>query len=229
MATADPAGDGGRRRRRSLLLFAGPLVVLAIGAVVIGVVLWADGPDAAPPEPDPVAVDADSVYEFTTVDEMVAASDLVVRARVVATERGALLGAEGADPAGAGVVVREVTLEVDEVWWRSPAGSVPEVRAGDVLVVAEEGWLASGEPLIVDGLAPSAVGDEGVWFLQALPDAGSGSGSGDDADEPQYLVINAQGRYLVDGDSLVGASGDDELVAAIEHLAVDELRSGVQR
>ena len=36
----------------------------------------------------PVAVEATSSYTFTTVDQMIDNSDLIVRGRVVATERG---------------------------------------------------------------------------------------------------------------------------------------------
>jgi hypothetical protein len=215
MATADA--------RRRWLRVGGPVAVLAVGAVALVTVALRDRPPAPPPAPDPVEVDAQSAYEFATLDEMVAASDLVVRARVVATERGDLLGADGNDPGGAGVVVREVTLEVDEVWWTAPGTpSSSAVHAGDQLLVAEEGWLATGEPLIVDGLEPSSVGDDGVWFLQPLPD-------GTDEGGPRYLVINAQGRYLVDNDGLTGAAGDDALVTRIDDLSAQELRAGVER
>lgn len=33
------------------------------------------------------------------------------------------------------------------------------------LLVEEEGWLADGKPLVVDGAAPSTQGDVGIWFL----------------------------------------------------------------
>ena len=84
-------------------------------------------------------------------------------------------------------------------------------------MVEEEGWLEDGAPLIVDGAAPSTVGDDGVWFLV---DVG-------DADLPIYVVVSAQGRYLVDDGALSGAAGDDPLVDELASLSVEELTARI--
>lgn len=192
-------------------------MVLAIGIAVVLVLVLRGGSEpstvSTPPEPDPVAVEATSVYDFGSLEELAAASDLVVRARVVDTARGEMIGADGADPASAGIVVREVTLEVDEVLRTGG----PTVAVGTRLAVAEEGWLASGEPLIVDGLGASATGDDGIWFLQRV------AGSADGAPGDRFVVVNSQGRYLVDGGRLTGATGDDPLVRSIVSLTPSEL------
>ena len=52
-----------------------------------------------------------------------------------------------------------------------------------------------------------------MWFLL---DVG-------DADLPIYVVVSAQGRYLVDGDGLTGAAGDDPLVEELTGLSLAEL------
>jgi hypothetical protein len=142
----------------------------------------------------------------TSLDELAASADLVVRAEVTATERGRVFG----DPGGAAVESRLVTLQVAEVL----AGTPP---AGATLQVEEEGWLEDGTPLIVDGAAPSAVGDDGIWFLTEV-EGGAG---------PVHVIVSAQGRYLVVGDGLTGAAGDDPLVAELSDLAVDELTARI--
>jgi hypothetical protein len=119
----------------------------------------------------------------------------VVRARVTATERGRLFGDPGSDAA---IESRLVHLEVAAVLHGTGPGT------GDQVLVEEEGWTADGAPLVVDGLAPSARGDDGIWFLERV---------GQD-EEARYLVVGAQGRYLIDGDRLTGAAGGDPLVAA---------------
>ncbi len=182
-----------------------PLV--GIAAVVIGVATWTwgRGPDADDPPPF-LRVRATSVYDFSSLEEMGAASDLVVEADVIAVERGRLVG----EPDEGGVISRIVTLDVADVISGDPAAG------GSTVIVEEEGWLPDGTPLIVDDVEPSAVGDHGVWFLDALDDA-------DRADLPAYLVINSQGRLLERDDRVVGGDQTDPLVLAIQRGSFDEL------
>lgn len=144
-------------------------------------------------------VDA-SAYQFVSVGELVSASDAVVRATVVAVERGRLVGGPGAG----GVVSRRVTLRIDELL----AGD-----ASSTVLVEEEGWLADGTPIVVNGVVPSRRGDAGIWFLDALADP----------DLPAYLVVNSQGRFLQQGASLHGGDQRDPLVRELQALAPDEL------
>jgi len=153
-----------------------------------------------------VPVSAASIYDFGGLDELVKASDLVVRGRVEATSRGRAIGND--DNA---VVSRIVTVRVEEVL----AGSV----ATTSVLVEEEGWTGDGHPLVVDGARPTQEGDAGIWFLTATGDDTSGS----------WIVVNAQGRYLEDGDELVGAEGDDPLVADLSAGSVDELADRISR
>jgi hypothetical protein len=83
--------------------------------------------------------------------------------------------------------------------------------------VEEEGWLADGTPLVVDGVDPSAVGDDGIWFLVDV----------EEPDGPRSVVVSAQGRYLVDGPGLRGADLDDPLVRQLSALTVQELAERV--
>jgi hypothetical protein len=186
---------------------AGPLLAVAVAIAVAAAVALSRPSNVAPPaaEPEPVEVTSDAP-RVSSLEDLAAAADLVVRAEVIGTQPGRVFG----EPGGAAVESRMVTLRVDRVIAGAPPG-------GDTLVVEEEGWLEDGTPLIVDGAAPSAVGDDGIWFLSEVS-AG---------DAPVYVVVSAQGRYLVDGERLRGASGDDALVAELSALAPDELATEV--
>lgn len=228
MTTGGPAHRAGRAR------WVGPVAVVVVALAVAGVVGRGDpsSPDrepatgAAEDAGEPVAVTSDAP-RYADLAELVAASDLVVRGEVEATERGRTFGG----PGGAAIVSRLVTLRVDQVL----AGPAPGDAAH--VLVEEEGWLDDGRPLAVDGAAPTEVGDRGVWFLL---DVGG-------PELPTYTVVNAEGRYLEvegdagdagdagdsadsgDGGGLVGAEGDDPLVAEVEALSADELAAEVSR
>jgi len=183
----------------------GPAAAIVV-AVTAGVALTRSDDDAPPIAPDPVAVSSDAP-RLASLDELLSASDLVVRAHVSGTERGRVFGEPGGD---ATVESRLVTLDVSEVL----AGAAPTDGA---VLVEEEGWLEDGTPLIVDGAAPSSPGDDGIWFLVRVGDP----------DVPVFVVISAQGRYLVDGERLAGASGEDPLIATLARLSVDELSARI--
>ena len=182
------------------------VVALAVGGGV-----WLAGRDGpAPPRAEdlpPVQVTSDAPRR-ATLDELAAAADLVVRAQVVGTARGRVFGDPGATSA---IESRVVTLQVTRVL-RGTGG-----EPGGRLLVEEEGWTLDGAPLIVDGLAPSTVGDDAIWFLASV-------GADEDA---RYVVVSAEGRYLVDGDALEGAAGDDPLIAELEALGAAGLEGAV--
>lgn len=158
-----------------------------------------DRPSLEPPTATAVTSDAP---RYRSLPELVDVADVVVRARVVATERGRTFG----DPGGASLQSRIVTLRVDAVL----AGTAPPQGT---LLVEEEGWLADGTPLVVDGAAASTAGDQGIWFLKEVGDP----------ELPAYVVVNAEGRYLVDGDGLRGAEGDDPLIEELAALSAADL------
>jgi hypothetical protein len=191
-------------------------LVLAVGAAVISVARPGDdggapaGPSASTVAgPAPVAVSSDAP-RHTDVAELVAAADVVVRGRVVAAERGRWFG-DGTD--GGRIQSRLITLRVDDVL----AGELPD--GTETVLVEEEGWLDDGRPLVVDGLAPSRVGDDGVWFLVA----------GGDPETGAFVILGADGRYLVADDGRIsGADGDDPLVAAVVAAGLGRLVSEVR-
>ena len=133
---------------------------------------------------------------YATLDQLLAATDLVVRARVTSTERGRVFGEPGEETA---LESRLVALEVTEVL----RGAEPPAE----FLVEEEGWLLDGSPLIVDGLVPSAEGDDAIWFLV--------DPSTDTQEPTPFVTVNAQGRYLVVDGALIGADGTDPLVGRL--------------
>lgn len=192
MATAERHRRSGRRALRTVAVVAVPLAA-AVTAFLLAVLR-----DPSPTQPRPVAVEATSIHHFADLAAMTEASDLVVVGTVVATDRGRLVG----DPAGGGIVSRLVTVRVEQVLVDRSA-----IGAGTVLV-EEEGWLTDGTPLVVNGLAPSATGDRGLWFLEQVATG----------EAPTFVVINEQGRYLERGgseDTTVGADRRDPLIAEL--------------
>lgn len=184
-------------------------VVVAVAAGVVAALggAGASAPDDPPTTTAATLAVASDAPRFGSIAELVAASDAVVVGEVVSTARGRTFG-EGQ---GATLTSRLVRLRVDEVL----AG--PLAADMGVLLVEEEGWSADGAELVVDGAPPSRTGDAGVWFLVDTGDATSGS----------WIVVNAQGRYLADGDRLVGADLDDPLIARIEAGGLDRVRNEV--
>lgn len=201
--------------RRNLLTWGLPVLVVMVAMVVTAIVVSrpAEQLPAVPTTTEvglePVRITSDAP-SYGSLGELLDASDVVVRAEVTAVERGRWFG-DG--QSGSGVQSRLVTLEVAEVL----VGEVPPGDLGSI-VVEEEGWLEDGAPLVVDGAAPSAAGDDGIWFLVD---------PGDDTTDV-LILVNAQGRYLVSGDGLRGASGNDPLVADLASGSADDLANRIR-
>ncbi len=183
---------------------------IPVGLCVVfagGGLLWQRGSgDSTIPPSVPsttlLEVSADSIYQFDGLDEMVAASDLIVTGEVVSTVRGRLVG----DPAAGGVISRIVTVRVDDVLLGGDA-------ATEQILVEEEGWLPDGTPIVVSGVAASQEGDIGLWFLDQLaPD-----------DVTTYLVINSQGRFLNVDELTIGGDQSDPLVQSLQKARFDAL------
>jgi hypothetical protein len=183
-------------------------VVLALSG---GLVVWQLGDDG-PADRDeqtlaPVAASSDAPRR-ASLAELATASDLVVRAQVVATDRGRVFGDPGSDAA---IESRVVTLTIRRVL--RGIGTSPDAT----LLVEEEGWTADGAPLVVDGAPPSEVGDDAIWFLTEVGAE----------EEQRYVVVSAEGRYVVDASGLRGAVGDDPLVAELAALGPDGLEAAI--
>jgi hypothetical protein len=110
---------------------------------------------------------------YTTLDELVAASDLVVEATVAHVAAGRTVTA--ADDPGAGIRTRLYELTVTRILHGD---------AARLLVVEEPAELLDDTPVIVDGMEPLREGERAVWYLVA----------GEGSSQPYYAVVNAQGR-----------------------------------
>jgi hypothetical protein len=135
-----------------MALVAVPVVLALVVALIVGSAsddadLGEDVGGAGSSEVvDLEAVDAVSV---SSVADMVASSECVLRGEVVHTERGRALSGD--------LVSRLVQVRVDDAL----AGECPT----GTVVVEEEGWLPDGTEVTVEGWPGSREGDEGVWFL----------------------------------------------------------------
>jgi hypothetical protein len=174
-------------------------VPLLIGAIAAIVVVRSDGPKRGA-----IHVDS-SAADVAALDELVAASDLVVVGTVADITEGRQITAP-ADP-DAALLTRLVILDVSTVL----AGAT----SADV-IVEEPAALADGTPVIVDGVQPLDVGDEAMWFLVA----------GETDTMPYFALVNRQGRHTVAGDTLRPAS-DDPLSRTLAALGLDGLSDRV--
>jgi hypothetical protein len=155
----------------------------------------------------PVDVRADAGPPAASLDALVAASDVVVRGRVVAVERGRTIGTSTQ-----GIVTRLVRVQVDDLL----AGDRSVVGADGVVVVEEEGWLPDGRAVRVNGVEPTAIDDAGVWFLV----------QGRSEEFPYTALVSEQGRFFTDPADptrFVVSGADDALVRSIEALGPDAL------
>jgi hypothetical protein len=166
------------------------LLVPIVFSAVVAIVGLASGDDT----PDPVELDSDSPT-FTSLDELVDASDLVVVATVADISDGRTVTAP--DDPDAGFRTRLVELDVS----RALIGEPPTP-----LVVEEPAELLDGTPVIVDGMTPLDEGDEAAWFLVA----------GVDESQPYHAVVNAQGRVIAGA-----AATDDPLSQELAALGLD--------
>lgn len=186
-------------------------MVAVLLALTGGLVVWQLGDDGPANRRDtalePVEATSDAP-RLAGLAELVGASDLVVRAQVVSTDRGRVFGDPGSDAA---IESRVVTLTVRRVL--RGTGVAPDAT----VVIEEEGWTADGAPLVVDGAPPSQAGDDAIWFLTKVGAE----------EEQRYVVVSAEGRYLVDSGRLRGAAGDDPLVAQLVALGPDGLEAAV--
>lgn len=205
--TGSPSGRG-----RSRLLAAAVVVAMAALTAVVYLLVRPDSPREEPEPLAAVAVTSSTRHQFDDLEGLLAASDLVISGRAVATERGRVFGGVGPDGAASDQAIRSrvVTIEVGEVLAsRDPVADPPP---GTVVLVEEEAGLLDGRPLVVDGVHRTRIGDAGIWFLAA---------SGD-PEFPGFTVVNSQGRYLLadPADESVGAlRGGDRTDALVEQLA----------
>lgn len=149
---------------------------------------------------------------FSTIEDMVLSSDLVIEGRVVASKPGELRG-EGPDGLG-GVQFAETTVEVDRVL----AGAVD----GESVVVESMGWTSVGRPIeFRDGSSHHihTAGERAIFHLVRTrrPD-----------DRVVYRLTSSQGKFIVEPDGALRATrAGDPLVLEAAALPAVELERRV--
>lgn len=182
-----------------------PVLAIVLGGVAFSWLRWGSAAEASNPaaaDTAPLAITAQSTYQFASLQEMLEASDTVVLGTVEATNRGRLVG----DPADGGVISRVVTVRVEQTL---ASGGI----VADVVLVEEEGWLPDGTPIEVNGVPASKVGDRGLWFLDQVATD----------DVSTMVVINSQGRFLDTATGTVGGDQSDALVQVLQQHPIDQL------
>jgi hypothetical protein len=151
---------------------------------------------------------------FTSIEDMVVSSDLVIEGRVVDSKPGELRG-EGADGLG-GIQFAETTVKIDRVL----AGEV----AGDSVTVESMGWTSVGRPIqFVDGSSHHIhiAGERGIFHLVKTrrPD-----------DRILYRLTSSQGKFLVASDGALRATRiGDALALEVAALPPAELARRISR
>lgn len=129
---------------------------------------------AAQEKPDTIAHAGRWHYHFTSLEDLVATSDLVVVGEVTAIERGRV---QPADDPHSGIGLRYVTLAVSETL----RGSAP----GATVVIEEAGYDADGS-FELDDMPWSLLGDVGVFFLKHFEGQPAG----------HFVQVHPDGRIL---------------------------------
>jgi hypothetical protein len=180
--------------------------------------------DTSSTAPQPVRVRSTGRV-FTTLDHLVDASEVVVIGRAVSVAPGRLFTDSGSGSSSEGVVSQITMIEVGAVL----AGPDP----GQVIALEEEATTSDGRSLVVDGLRPTRVGDQGIFFLvHGDPDisyfatvATSGRllraslGSGDD----HLLAVDAGAGHLA---GRLAAMGGRAVTEAVQERASETGRAG---
>lgn len=197
MTDAEPIAARAAGRRRSIVMF-GP-VLLVIIAAIGAVVWWPAGPDD--PVAEPVSIVADGP-RFATLEELVAASDLVVRATVTRVDEGRRI-TDPADP-NSGIRTQLAAVTVDDVLVGTQDGT---------LLVEQEAALLDRTPVRVNGVDPLRVGDRGLMFLVR--------GTSDEF--PYTALVNEQGWLPIVADRLAPLDPDDPVWTDVGGRSVEQL------
>jgi len=177
-----------------------PAGAIVLAAAVVGMVELAGDDD----RPDAVVLESSAAL-FDTLDDLVAASDLVVIATVNEIAEGRTITSP--DDADAGIRTRLVELGVIDVL---------HGNASDQLIVEEAAAFADGTPIVLDGMTELGEADSAVWFLVA----------GGSETMPYFAAVNSQGRFQITG--TLDPSGDDPLSQELASLSSQELTEAVR-
>lgn len=197
-------------------------MLLIIGLFALLTACAAPPPEAATtsPQHDREALVAAEAFDFSSLAQMVATSDLVVRGRVTETRPGRIVGAEPTphkleseySGPGSGMRLEEVVVDVEAILHGEPPGRP--------VVVEVDGWWMSNEERVV--LEEQVGFDNGQEVVLALHQ------KREQLDEPRFALVSSQGAYLLDGPRVIPTKRTDDLVRAIEQWGTQRLLSEVE-
>ena len=144
---------------------------------------------------------------YSTLEELAAASAMVVEGTITGTRRGVFVGERPGQMQTMEVLVRvSTTLK----------GSQPES-----LSFHEEGWDSAGRARNTPGVARSQAGQTGIFFLLSGPHPESGT--------TVHGLVNSQSRFFQDGESVRAGNQNDDFSKSQEKKTWDEFREDVRR
>ena len=146
-----------------------------------------------------------SMYNFDTLAEMVATSDLVVEGEVMSDSRGDIHVGHG------GSVDHLAYLRVLETF----KGATPVNVA-----VVEPGWDDQGRAYVVDGLPSLRPSNRVLLFLRRLNQDGSAD---------LYVRVSSAGQFFLDGDSVTTGEAVDAAVEKIKTMTSADLRVAIRQ
>jgi hypothetical protein len=159
-------------------------------------------------EAEPVYMQITDKAYFSSLEEMAEAADLIVAGEVVTVELGDILS-EGAPPGEDSFPQKAIyTIKVSQVI-KGPAS--------DMIQVIRTSYVRSNDelrPISMQGVLPSEVGDEVLWFLEPSRTEG------------MWVPVSLDGILEVrDGSIVSELDSADRLGRKLEGLAISELLS----
>ncbi len=174
---------------------------IGLPLVIAALVLWLRWPDSGT---DPVNITASGPV-FTRLDDLVAASDLVVIGTIASTATGRII-TNPTDPT-VGIRTTLYTLSVE---------TVLTGQTTNTLIIEHETALLDGTPITINGTAPPSRGERGLYFLVA----------GSDTEFANYAIISAQGRYRING-NVLSSTGTDSLSQTLNQSTITEVTTRI--
>lgn len=146
----------------------------------------------------------EELFDFTSLEQMLATSDVVIAGTVLDVEPGRVVGSE-ADP----VQLLQLTINVDEILY----GDLPTGSAQTILVEESAGSLEGAQETV--GIYGSKAGDNGFYFL------GWKDGTS------YYYLVNSEGRFLIESGRVVASNQLDAWALELEQLTPDQLKERI--
>lgn len=159
-------------------------------------------------------------YRSPEFGQLVATSDAVVEATVVDVRPGTVVEEAPGEIEGR-VEFNDVFLRIDAVDYLRARLTVEQ---GDTVIMSEIS-TSSGQPIELNHVKPSIVGDRGFYFLTLIE-----AKTLEDASYLTFTLVSSQGRYRIQPDnSLEGSNPDDAVVQEVQTLTPDQLRGEIEK